>query len=128
MIASGNNGSSVGIAAPACISTAIAVGSTTKADAVSSFSNRCVLPWCKHRHAAVEHSRELPVRVACVADQDAGSLRVLEQSALMPGQSIIVVARHPVADSVSVEGAATRQIGLGARAASKVLVDVPTDG
>ena len=39
VIASGNNGWTDSISAPACISTAIAVGSTTKADAISSFSN-----------------------------------------------------------------------------------------
>jgi subtilisin family serine protease len=38
-IASGNDGFNTGISAPACINRAIAVGSTTKADAVSSFSN-----------------------------------------------------------------------------------------
>jgi subtilisin len=39
VVASGNNGFSNAIGAPACISSAIAVGSTTKADGVSSFSN-----------------------------------------------------------------------------------------
>ncbi len=39
VIASGNNGSSSQISTPGCISTAITVGSTTKSDAVSSFSN-----------------------------------------------------------------------------------------
>ena len=39
VIASGNDGSSTGVSTPGCISTAITVGSTTKADAVSSFSN-----------------------------------------------------------------------------------------
>lgn len=39
-IATGNNGFTTGVSAPACISTAVAVGSTTKADAMSSFSNR----------------------------------------------------------------------------------------
>ena len=38
-IASGNDGSTSQISSPACISTAVAVGSTTKADAISSFSN-----------------------------------------------------------------------------------------
>jgi hypothetical protein len=37
--ASGNDGFTDGINAPACISTAVSVGSTTKADIVSSFSN-----------------------------------------------------------------------------------------
>jgi subtilisin family serine protease len=39
VIASGNDGNSNGIGAPACISTAISVGSTSKSDVVSSFSN-----------------------------------------------------------------------------------------
>jgi DtxR family Mn-dependent transcriptional regulator len=64
-----------------------------------------------------------PVRVARVADQDAGFLRFLEQSALMPGQSIVVLSRDAAADSVAVRGADARQLVLGARAASKVLVD-----
>jgi subtilisin family serine protease len=38
-IASGNNGSKTQISSPGCISTAVTVGSTTKADAVSFFSN-----------------------------------------------------------------------------------------
>jgi subtilisin family serine protease len=38
-IASGNDGFSDGVSFPSCISTAITVGSTTEADAVSSFSN-----------------------------------------------------------------------------------------
>ena len=38
-IASGNNGSTSQISSPGCISTAVAVGSTTKSDQVSSFSN-----------------------------------------------------------------------------------------
>lgn len=39
VIASGNGSSNSGISAPACIGKAVAVGSTTKSDAVSSFSN-----------------------------------------------------------------------------------------
>lgn len=39
LIASGNDGYTGSIGSPACISTAIAVGSTTKEDEVSSFSN-----------------------------------------------------------------------------------------
>ena len=39
IIASGNGGASTGLSAPACISTAVSVGSTTKADAVASYSN-----------------------------------------------------------------------------------------
>lgn len=39
VIASGNNGYTTAVGAPSCISTAITVGSTTKTDTVSSFSN-----------------------------------------------------------------------------------------
>jgi hypothetical protein len=39
VIASGNAGSATAIGEPACISTAVAVGSTTKQDGMSSFSN-----------------------------------------------------------------------------------------
>jgi subtilisin family serine protease len=39
VIASGNNGWSNSVSTPGCISSAITVGSTTKSDAVSSFSN-----------------------------------------------------------------------------------------
>jgi len=38
-IASGNNGYTDGISSPGCISTAVSVGATTKADAVASYSN-----------------------------------------------------------------------------------------
>jgi DtxR family Mn-dependent transcriptional regulator len=63
------------------------------------------------------------VRVARVADQDAGFLRFLEQSALVPGQAVTVVERDASADSVSIEAAGARKIVLGARAARKVLVE-----
>jgi subtilisin family serine protease len=39
VIASGNGGSTAGLAFPACLSAAVSVGSTTKTDIVSSFSN-----------------------------------------------------------------------------------------
>jgi subtilisin family serine protease len=39
VVASGNDGSATALASPACISSAVSVGSTTKSDAVSSFSN-----------------------------------------------------------------------------------------
>lgn len=39
IIASGNQGSTNGISSPACISSAISVGSTSKSDVISSFSN-----------------------------------------------------------------------------------------
>jgi hypothetical protein len=43
VIAAGNNGSRTQISFPACISTAVSVGSTTKSDVVSSFSNAATI-------------------------------------------------------------------------------------
>ena len=43
IVASGNNGFSNSISAPACISSAISVGSTTKNDSISSFSNSAAI-------------------------------------------------------------------------------------
>jgi subtilisin family serine protease len=40
VIAAGNQGSSNGLSSPGCVSNAISVGSTTKTDGISSFSNR----------------------------------------------------------------------------------------
>ena len=74
-------------------------------------------------HSLLECPVGQPVRVARVADQDAGFLRFIEQSALMPGQAVTVIQRDAAADSVAVQGADSRRIVLGARAASKVLVD-----
>ena len=39
VVAAGNDGSPTSLSSPACISSAVSVGSTTKSDAVSSFSN-----------------------------------------------------------------------------------------
>jgi DtxR family Mn-dependent transcriptional regulator len=74
-------------------------------------------------HSLLECPVGQPVRVARIADQNAEFLRFLERSALMPGQAVVVVSRDAAADSVAVQGADTRRIILGARAASKVLVD-----
>lgn len=74
-------------------------------------------------HSLLECPIGQTVRVARIADQNAEFLRFLEQSALMPGQAVIVISRDPAADSVAVEGDDMRRVVLGARAASKVLVD-----
>ena len=43
VIASGNDGTNGGVSAPGCVSTAVTVGSTTKQDKVSAFSNQSKL-------------------------------------------------------------------------------------
>jgi len=62
------------------------------------------------------------VVVTRVTDQDAEFLRFLENSHLMPGERIEIEARDEAADSVRVRGSDDRQITIGMRAASKLLV------
>jgi DtxR family transcriptional regulator, Mn-dependent transcriptional regulator len=66
------------------------------------------------------------VTVARVTDQDAAFLRFIEHHNLKPGQSIEVEARDEVADSVRLKGKSGQSMTIGARAASKVLVDAAT--
>ena len=59
-----------------------------------------------------------------VADQDASFLRFVESHNLKPGQQLAVDARDEVADSVSVHATGGKPLTIGARAASKLLVEV----
>lgn len=69
---------------------------------------------------------DTPVVVSRVLDQDAAFLRFVEQSDLKPGQRIEVEARNEAADSVRVRQKGSRRLTLGARAASKLLVELAT--
>jgi DtxR family Mn-dependent transcriptional regulator len=64
-----------------------------------------------------------PLRVTRIADQDPEFLRFLERHELKPGQAIEVEARDTAADCVLVRGKDHRAITIGARAASKLLVE-----
>lgn len=64
------------------------------------------------------------VVVTRVIDQDAEFLRFLEGHDLKPGQAITVTARDPAADSVSLMSSGRRQVTIGTRAASKLLVEI----
>ena len=68
----------------------------------------------------------VPVSVTRVADQDAAFLRFLEQSHLKPGQELRVESRDEAADSVRVRCKGAEPLTIGARAASKLLVEVLT--
>src|SRR6478735_602293 len=57
-----------------------------------------------------------------VTDQDAAFLRFLESHHLKPGQTIEVEARDEVSDSVRLKGKGEQRMTIGARAASKLLV------
>jgi DtxR family Mn-dependent transcriptional regulator len=62
------------------------------------------------------------VTVTRVIDQDKDFLRFIEHHNLKPGEAILVEERDAAADSVRVRGSNDRQLTLGTRAASKVLV------
>ena len=61
-----------------------------------------------------------PMRVSRVSDQDREFLEFVERHDLKPGALVEVAERDAAADSVRVKG--TRELTIGARAASKVLV------
>ena len=61
-----------------------------------------------------------PMRVSRVGDQDREFLQFVERHDLKPGAVVEVTERDAAADSVKVKGA--REFTIGARAASKVLV------
>ncbi len=63
-----------------------------------------------------------PVVVARVTDQDAAFLRFIESHHLKPGETIEVEARDEVSDSVRLRGRNDQRMTIGARAASKLLV------
>jgi DtxR family Mn-dependent transcriptional regulator len=64
-----------------------------------------------------------PLRVARVADQDPVFLRFIEQHDLKPGQSVQVETRDEAADAVRLRTGAHASLTIGARAASKLLVE-----
>src|SRR5687767_2545038 len=67
---------------------------------------------------------DTPVTVTRIIDQDRVFLRFIESHDLKPGQSILVEMRDPASDSVRLRGKNQQAITIGARAASKLLVEV----
>jgi DtxR family Mn-dependent transcriptional regulator len=67
---------------------------------------------------------DTPVTVTRIIDQDKTFLRFVESQDLKPGQSIRVEARDAASDSVRLRGKDRQPITIGARAASKLLVEV----
>ncbi len=63
-----------------------------------------------------------PMRVSRVSDQDSDFLKFAERHDLRPGQVVEVEDRDSAADSVRLRGHGKRVVTIGARAASKVLV------
>ena len=63
-----------------------------------------------------------PVTISRVTDQDPAFLRFIERRDLKPGAVVEVEERDTAADSVRLRGRDDRAVTIGARAASKVLV------
>jgi len=64
-----------------------------------------------------------PLKVTRIADQDPAFLRFIEENGLKPGQPVQVETRDAAADSVLLRRD-DRRLTIGARAASKLLVEV----
>src|SRR5262245_52939364 len=67
-----------------------------------------------------------PLRVTRIADQDPAFLRFIEKHDLKPGQEVQVEARDAVSDAVRLRARNQTTITIGARAASKLLVELDT--
>ncbi len=65
---------------------------------------------------------DIPLKVTRITDQDPAFLRFIEKNDLKPGQSVQVENRDAAADAVSLV-AHGRRVMIGARAASKLLVE-----
>jgi len=65
---------------------------------------------------------ETPLQVTRVIDQDPAFLRFVERHDLVPGSRLVISERDPASDAVRVTARGGRDIAIGMRAASKVLV------
>ena len=65
---------------------------------------------------------DAPVTISRVSDQDREFLQFAERHGLRPGDVVRVEERTAAGDSVTLRGAGDRNVTIGARAASKVLV------
>jgi len=66
-----------------------------------------------------------PLKVKRIADQDPAFLRFIEENDLKPGQPVQVDTRDAAADAVTLRSR-DRELTIGARAASKLLVEIDT--
>jgi DtxR family Mn-dependent transcriptional regulator len=87
------------------------------------------IPSAEGRLRPVDHAdllaapQHVPLTVARVTDQDPGFLRFAERERLMPGDRVVIEQRDPEADSIQLRVDGGRQVTIGTRAASKVLVE-----
>jgi len=77
----------------------------------------------KHLDSLLTCPLGMPLKVTRIADQDPAFLRFIESNELKPGAPVEVESRDDAADAVLLRRK-DRRITIGARAASKLLVEV----
>ena len=77
----------------------------------------------RHLDSLLTCPMKTPMKVTRIADQDPAFLRFIEDNELKPGQPVQVESRDAAADSVLLRSR-ERRLTIGARAASKLLVEV----
>jgi len=86
------------------------------------------IPTAEGHLPAVDHADLLAapldtsLQVARVIDQDADFLRFLEDRGFTPGRRLVIIARDPASDAVEIRSESGSRMTIGARAASKILV------
>src|SRR6059058_6126417 len=80
----------------------------------------------RHLDSLLTCPLKTPLKVTRIADQDPAFLRFIEHNALKPGQPVEVETRDAAADSVMLRRGTEGRLTIGARAASKLLVEVDT--
>ena len=87
------------------------------------------IPTARGEVAQAEHESlaELQVgrraRIARIADQESGFLRLVERLGLRPGVRVKVVTRDDAADTLALDLGRGRSVSLGLRAAAKIFVE-----
>ncbi|MEU4231619.1 S8 family serine peptidase [Nonomuraea sp. NPDC026600] len=117
VIAAGNNGFTDAISAPACVSSAVAVGSTTNEDTVSSFSNRGPLldlfaPGSDVISSVPGDGYRSMSGTSMAAPHVAGALAVLRQAFPNAGVAELGSMLKETGRSISYTGATTPRIQL----------------
>jgi DtxR family Mn-dependent transcriptional regulator len=76
----------------------------------------------RHLETLLTCALGIPLKVTRITDQDPAFLRFIESNGLKPGEPVQVDSRDDAADAVVLRQK-DRQITIGARAASKLLVE-----
>lgn len=120
VIATGNNGFTSGVSGPACISTAVAVGSTTKADAMSSFTNRgpgmvdLLAPGSSIASAILGNAFGIASGTSMATPHVAGAWAVLKQALPTASVAAVQTALQSTGVSITSGGIPYRRINVNA--------------